>query len=62
MTIIWPLSAAMEPSGHQQRDYWRVALQLVMRARWIGMLVLMNVLVPLDIRVKDWLLGKQWRY
>ena len=47
------------PAATNQRDYWRVALQLVQRAKWdLGMLVLMSaVLIPLDIHLKDWLLS-----
>ena len=47
------------PAATNQRDYWRVALQLVKRAKWdLGMLVLMSaVLIPLDIHLKDWLLS-----
>ena len=49
------------PAATNQRDYWRVALQLVMRAKVdLGMLVLMSaVLIPLDIHVKDWLLSQK---
>ena len=47
------------PAATNQRDYWRVALQLIKRAKWdLGMLVLMSaVLIPLDIHLKDWLLS-----
>jgi|TARA_B000000565_G_scaffold187509_1_gene142676 putative membrane protein len=47
------------PAATNQRDYWRVALQLVQRAKWdLTMLVLMSVLlVPLDLHLKDWLLS-----
>ena len=47
------------PAATNQRDYWRVALQLVKRAKWdLWMLVLMSaVLIPLDIHLKDWLLS-----
>ena len=47
------------PAATNQRDYWRVALQLVKRAKLdLGMLVLMSaVLIPLDIHLKDWLLS-----
>ena len=47
------------PAATNQRDYWRVALQLVKRAKVdLAMLVLMSaVLVPLDIHLKDWLLS-----
>ena len=47
------------PAATNQRDYWRVALQLVKRAKWdLGMLALMSaVLIPLDIHLKDWLLS-----
>ena len=47
------------PAATNQRDYWRVALQLVKRAKVdLAMLVLMSVvLIPLDIHLKDWLLS-----
>ena len=47
------------PAATNQRDYWRVALQLVQRAKLdLGMLVLMSaLLVPLDLHLKDWLLS-----
>ena len=47
------------PAATNQRDYWRVALQLVQRAKWdLGMLVLMSaLLIPLDLHLKDWLLS-----
>ena len=47
------------PAATNQRDYWRVALQLVKRAKWdLGMLVLLSaVLIPLDLHLKDWLLS-----
>ena len=47
------------PAATNQRDYWRVALQLVKRAKWdLGMLALMSaMLIPLDIHLKDWLLS-----
>ena len=49
------------PAATNQRDYWRVALQLVKRAKVdLAMLVLMSaVLVPLDIHLKDWLLQQE---
>ncbi len=48
-----------DPAATNQRDYWRVAFQLVKRAKFdLGMLVLMSaVLIPLDIHLKDWLLS-----
>ena len=48
-----------DPAATNQRDYWRVALQLMQRAKWdLGMLVLMSVvLVPIDIHLSDWLLS-----
>ncbi len=48
-----------DPAATNQRDYWRVALQLVKRAKVdLAMLVLMSVvLIPLDIHLKDWLLS-----
>ena len=47
------------PAATNQRDYWRVALQLVKRAKWdLGMLVLLSaVLIPLDLPLKEWLLS-----
>ena len=47
------------PAATNQRDYWRVALQLVDRAKLdIGMLVLMSVVLnSLDLHLKDWLLS-----
>ena len=47
------------PDATNQRDYWRVALRLVQRAKWdLGMLVLMSaLLIPLDLHLKDWLLS-----
>ncbi|MDO6352535.1 bestrophin family ion channel [Synechococcus sp. YX-04-1] len=47
------------PAATNQRDYWRVTLQLVKRAKVdLAMLVLMSaVLIPLDIHLKDWLLS-----
>ena len=47
------------PAATNQRDYWRVAVQLLQRAKWdLGMLVLMSaVLIPLDIHLSDWLLS-----
>ena len=47
------------PAATNQSDYWRVALQLVQRAKWdLGMLVLMSaVLIPLDIHLQNWLLS-----
>ena len=48
-----------DPAATNQRDYWRVALQLVKRAKVdLGMLMLMSaVLIPLDFHLKDWLLS-----
>ena len=48
-----------KPAATNQRDYRRVALQLVKRAKVeLGMLVLMSTgLIPLDIHLKDWLLS-----
>ena len=48
-----------DPAATNQRDYWRVALQLVRRAKVdLGMLVLVSaVLIPLDFHLKDWLLS-----
>ena len=48
-----------DPAATNQRDYWRVALQLVQRAKVdLGMLVLVSaVLIPLDFHLKDWLLS-----
>ena len=47
------------PAATNQRDYWRVALQLVKRAKWdLGMLVLLSaVLIPVDLHLKEWLLS-----
>ena len=48
-----------DPATTRQSDYWRVALQLVLRAKvdLVLLLLMSAVLIPLDIPVKDWLLS-----
>ncbi|MCB4394417.1 hypothetical protein FZZ91_11120 [Synechococcus sp. HB1133] len=57
--VVFETGSYGDPAATNQRDYWRVALQLVQRAKVdLGMLVLVSaVLIPLDFHLKDWLLS-----
>ena len=47
------------PAATNQRDYWRVALQLLKRAKWdLGLLLLTSaLLVTFNLHLKEWLLS-----